>query len=81
VKGLSERRRRRLERELASMRERLSQLRAELEEASLRGRWLELDEDRASVAEGRAWGKQAAALRTAISELEQRIFSREIELL
>ncbi len=81
MKGLSDRRRRRLEREVGSLRGRLSQLRAELEEASLRSDWLALDEDQASVAEGRAWGKQAAALRTAIAELEQRIFSREIELL
>lgn len=81
VKQLSDRKRRRIERELQSMRERLAQLRAELEESSLRGRWLELDDDRVSMAEGREWARQASALRIAIEDLETRIFSREIELL
>ena len=75
------RKREKLERELESLMERRAQLLAELEETSLRGRWLELDDELLEQAEGRSWSRQADAIHAAVSKLEQRIFSLQLELM
>lgn len=60
--------------ELERLRQEREQLLAELEEVAGLAAWNSLGDDPLERADGAAWSKQEAALRSAISRVEARIF-------